>query len=116
MSARKHAAAKRNAAGNYVYFCADCGRECTVGTPGAPAHADVDGVTRCWKCDRAADAKRIALTARKGEKLRNALDDAALFVERMRKKGRVPKDEAADLLNTLADAGALLGLNLPRPA
>jgi len=36
----------------YHYSCADCGTDCTQGTAGGPATREIDGVTRCWKCNQ----------------------------------------------------------------
>ena len=51
----------RNADGHYVYFCADCREECTVGTPKGPATTDIRGVTRCRECHPKAAARAAVL-------------------------------------------------------
>ncbi len=51
----------KNARGEHIYYCNDCGQECTVNTPGGPATTDTDGVTRCNRCAPKADTKRARL-------------------------------------------------------
>ena len=38
--------------GCYHYNCDECGQDCTLGTPGGPAHTAIDRVTRCQPCHR----------------------------------------------------------------
>jgi hypothetical protein len=54
------------------------------------------------------------LTAKQVQEIQNALMDASMLIERLRKKGRIPQDRSADLMNDLARAGAHLAVNLPR--
>lgn len=35
----------------YHYSCAECGADCTQGSPDGPATQEIDGITRCYKCN-----------------------------------------------------------------
>lgn len=51
------------------HTCADCGRDCTMGTPDGPPYVAIDGVTRCWRCERTATEKRARIAAAAPEML-----------------------------------------------
>lgn len=53
------------------------------------------------------------LDAKQGERVAFAMQDASMLIERMLKKGRIPRREAAAVMNALADAAVLFDTNLP---
>lgn len=82
--------------GRHHYTCQKCGVDCTAGTSGGPCTQDVDGVRRCWRCQRTHERRVGFLHAAAGDLLKAA----RLGLRELRALGR----GAAPAARALADA------------
>ncbi len=55
--------------GSYHYRCEDCGADCTMGKPAAPAYLALDKKHRCWSCHSKWQHKLAAASATTQEEI-----------------------------------------------